>query len=267
MRDLVSRVLIGAPLLVAVLAAAYAGGWWLFAVATVAALIALHELYRITRPLRPMVLAGYAGVVLGLVGAQAGGAEWLLAGLLATFVFAFLLYGIAETRQSATVAIAATVLGAGWVGAGIAHLVLLRELAPESNGRLAIFTVLLAVFAGDTAAYFAGRLFGRHKFAPVISPAKTWEGFAAGLVATVLVTFFALYDQDFLDTWRSLVLGGVIAVAATVGDLFESGIKRDMQVKDSGRLLGGHGGVLDRIDAHLFAAPAAYYAILLLERL
>jgi phosphatidate cytidylyltransferase len=263
-RDVLSRVLVGAPLLVAVLAAAYAGGWWLFAVAAIGSLLALHELYSIMRPLRPMVLAGYAGTLAGLLGAELGGIEWLLGGLLTTFVFAFFLYGIAQTRQSATVAIAATVLGAGWVGAGIGHVLLLRQIEPDDDGRLAIFTLLLTVFAADTAAYFAGRLFGRHKFAPVISPAKTWEGFVAGTVVAVLVAFFWLYDQGWLDGWESVVLGASIALAGTVGDLFESGVKRDMQVKDSGRLLAGHGGVLDRVDALLFAAPAAFYVVLAL---
>jgi len=267
MRDLLGRVLVAVPLLVAVLAAAYFDGWWLFAVAVLGALLALHELYTLIRPLRPLVLAGYAGVAAGLVGAELGGVEWLFAGLLSTFVFAFGLYGIAETRQSGTVTIATTTLGAFWIGAGIAHLLLLRDLGTEYLGRLSIFTVLLAVWAGDTAAYFTGRLVGRHKLARVISPGKTWEGFVAGTAATVLVTFFALYQDrgDFLSIWQILVLGLAIAVAGTIGDLFESAVKRDMEVKDSGRLLGAHGGVLDRLDAFFFAAPAAYYAILALH--
>jgi phosphatidate cytidylyltransferase len=98
--------------------------------------------------------------------------------------------------------------------------------------------------------------------APTTSPGKTWEGFAFGTIATVFVTFVALYKQDFLTIGESIVLGVVIAVAAPLGDLFESLLKRDAGVKDSGRLMGAHGGMLDRLDAFLFAAPAAYFAIL-----
>jgi phosphatidate cytidylyltransferase len=263
MRDLAGRVVVAVPLLVAVLAAAYLGGWWFFAVAAAASVLALHELYSTIRPLRPLVLGGYAGVFAGLIGAEVGGAEWLLAGLLSTFVFAFGLYGIAETRQSGTVTIATTILGAFWVGAGLGHLLLLRDIGDDYTARLAIFTVLLAVWASDTAAYFAGRLFGRHKLAAVMSPGKTWEGFVVGFAASVLVAFFALYqDRDqFLEIWEALVLGAVLALSGTIGDLFESAVKRDMQVKDTGRLLGGHGGVLDRIDSLLFASVAGYYTI------
>ena len=100
--------------------------------------------------------------------------------------------------------------------------------------------------------------------APVISPGKSWEGFVGGTAAAVAVAFFALYDQDVVTTGESLVLGLVIGVAATLGDLFESAVKRDLGVKDSGRLLAGHGGVLDRLDSLLWAGPAAYVAFLAL---
>jgi phosphatidate cytidylyltransferase len=122
--------------------------------------------------------------------------------------------------------------------------------------------VLLAVFADDTAAYLVGRLVGRHKLAPALSPGKTWEGFVAGTAAAVAVSFFALYEQDFLTIPESLALGAAIALAGAAGDLFESALKRDLDVKDSGQLLGGHGGMLDRIDSLLFAAPAAFYAVI-----
>ena len=96
-----------------------------------------------------------------------------------------------------------------------------------------------------------------------MSPAKTWEGFVAGTAAAIFVAFVALYHvKGFLTIGESIVLGAVVAVAAALGDLFESALKRDMQVKDSGVLLGGHGGLLDRVDALLFAGPAAYYLVL-----
>jgi phosphatidate cytidylyltransferase len=259
MSQLVSRVavaIVGLPL---VLGIVYLGGWWLFALAAVAAVLALHEYALMIRSLRPVVLAAYAGAVLSLLGARLGGLEWTVAGFLSTMVLAFVLHWLAETRQSATIAIASTVLGAGWIGLCLGHLLLLREI--PDDGELATFTVLLAVWAGDIGAFFAGRLIGRHRLAPMLSPGKTWEGFLFGTAATIFVTFVALYKQDYLSIPESLVLGAVIAVAAPVGDLFESALKRDMQVKDSGRLLAAHGGVLDRIDSLLFAVVAAYYML------
>jgi phosphatidate cytidylyltransferase len=257
--QLVSRVavaIVGLPL---VLGVVYLGGWWLFALAAVAAVLALHEYALMIRSLRPVVLAAYAGALLSLLGARLGGLEWTVAGFLSTMVLAFVLHWLAETRQSATVAIASTVLGAGWIGLCLGHLLLLREI--PDHGELATFTVLLAVWAGDIGAFFAGRLIGRHRLAPTLSPGKTWEGFLFGTAATIFVTFVALYKQDYLSIPESLVLGGVIALAAPLGDLFESALKRDMQVKDSGRLLAAHGGVLDRIDSLLFAVVAAYYML------
>ena len=117
-----------------------------------------------------------------------------------------------------------TLLGAAWIGLGLAHLVLIREL-PE-HGVLVLYTVVIAVFASDTAAYGAGRVLGRHKMAPETSPGKTWEGFVAGAVVALLVPFFAFYEENLLTVPESLAVGAVIAVAGPVGDLFESAVKR-----------------------------------------
>jgi phosphatidate cytidylyltransferase len=249
-----SRILIAAAGIPLVLWLVYLGGWPLFGLAAVGALIALHELYWMTRTLRPIVLAGYLGALAALVGATLGGADWALAGLMSTLLFSFVIKG-----GVSTVSVSVTVLGVAWIGLGLAHALLLRDI--DEHGVLAVYAVLLAVWAGDAAAYFVGRLIGRHKLAPTVSPGKSWEGLVAGIVATIAVTFVAVYEQGFLTIPESLVLGAVIAVVAPLGDLFESALKRDADVKDSGRLLAGHGGVLDRIDALLFAWVTAYYVV------
>jgi phosphatidate cytidylyltransferase len=255
--SLVSRIVVAVALLPVVFLVLWAGDWWLVAVASVVAMVALHELYLMTRALRPVLLAGYAGTIATLVGAE-WGPEWALAGFFATFPFAFLFKAVSGAMPT-TVSVAATVLGSAWIGLGLAHMVLIREL-PE-HGVLATYTVLLAVFAADTAAYIVGRLIGRHKMAPQTSPGKTWEGFVAGAIVAVLVPFFAFYEEDFLTVPESLFLGGAIAIAGPLGDLFESALKRDAGIKDTGRLLLGHGGMLDRLDALLFAAVASFYLL------
>jgi phosphatidate cytidylyltransferase len=259
MSNAISRLLVAAMGIPVVLGAVYLGGWWLFALLVVAAFLALHEFWVLAKPLAPLAPAGYVGGILALLGAQMGGIGWMVGGALTAFALAFALKGISATRQAPTASISATVMGAFWVGSGLGFVLLVRAL--PAHGRLAAFTIVLAVWAGDTLAYAGGRLLGRHRMAPNTSPGKTWEGFAFGTIATVFVAFVALYKAHFLTIGQSLALGGVIAVAAPVGDLFESMLKRDAGVKDAGALLGGHGGLLDRLDAVLFAAPAAYFCI------
>jgi phosphatidate cytidylyltransferase len=259
---MVSRFAVAGVLLPLVLGVVWLGGWWLFTLAALGGLLALHELYGIARALRPFVLAGYAGLAFTLLGAQLGGTTWILAGIVSTFPVALLVFFVSSSRQNAVVAFAVTVLGVAWVGGGLAHVMLLRDV--PDDGRLLVFTTLLTVFADDTAAFFVGRTIGRHRLAPAISPGKSWEGFVAGTLVAVGVAFFALYEQDVVSTGESLLLGLVIALAATLGDLFESAVKRDLGVKDSGRLLAGHGGVLDRMDSLLWAGPAAYVTLLAL---
>lgn len=261
MSPLVSRLVVAAVLLPVVLGAVWLGGWWLVALAVVGGVIAFHELSVMARALRPLTLAGFAGVVLMVVATELGGPTWVLGGLMATIALAFCVFLVSSARQSATASFAVTLLGAAWIGGGLAHLLLVRDLP---DGRLLIFTVLFTVFADDTAAFFVGRALGRHKLAPAISPGKSVEGFVGGTIAAVAVSFFALYGQDVLLIWESLVFGLAVGVASTLGDLFESAVKRDLAVKDSGRILGGHGGMLDRLDSLLWAGPAALYVLLAL---
>lgn len=262
MSALSSRILVAAVLLPVVIGLAYLGGWWLFGLALVGGLIALHELYVMARELRPLVLAGYVGFVLALLGLQLGDLPWLLGGILATLLLSFVTFGLSDVRSSATTSFGVTLLGVAWVGAGLGCLLLIRDI-PEF-GFWAVMAVLFTVFAADTGAFFVGRAVGRHKMAPAISPGKSWEGFVGGVVAAMAMAFVLLYrDRDeFLSMPETLALGAAIALASVLGDLFESAVKRDLEVKDSGHLLGGHGGMLDRLDSLLWAGPVAYFVIL-----
>lgn len=262
MSGLASRVLVAAVLLPLLIGVVYLGGWWLFGLALVGGLLALHELYSMARDLRPLVLGGFLGFVVALLGLQLGGPVWMLGGILSTFVLAFAVFGLSEARPSATASFGVTVLGVVWVGAGIGSLLLVRDI--PDHGFWAVMAVLFTVFAADTGAFFVGRALGRHKMAPAISPGKSWEGFVGGVAAAVLVAFLVLYRDraEFLTIPEALALGVAIALASVLGDLFESAVKRDLRMKDSGRLLGGHGGMLDRLDSLLWAGPAAYFVIL-----
>ncbi len=259
MSNAVSRLVVVAIGLPVVLGVAWLGGWWMYALVLVAALIALDELYRAGREFRPLSLAGFAGIAACLTGLQLGGIAWMIGGALLALPLSFVFVVFADTRQRATVSLAFTLLGVVWIGLGLGYLILVREI-PE-NGRLAIFAVLITVFAADSGAYVVGRLLGKHKLAPALSPGKSWEGFVGGLVAGVFATFVAFYDTGFVGGWRSIVLGFAIVIAAAIGDLMQSLVKRDVGIKDSGRLLAGHGGVWDRVDSLLVAAPTAYYVL------
>ncbi len=148
-------------------------------------------------------------------------------------------------------------LGIAWIGLPFTHVVLLREL-PVHGGALVI-DVLVGTFLTDTSAYAGGRLFGRHRLAPSLSPNKTVEGLVFGFVGGTMGFWFAGLYQDWLTGIDALIMGMCIAALAPIGDLFESMVKRDLEIKDTGRAFGPHGGLLDRLDAVLFTIVAGYY--------
>ncbi len=157
-------------------------------------------------------------------------------------------------------------------------LIALCSLREQANGPSLVTFVLCVVWAGDIAALYVGRAWGRHKLAPTLSPNKTWEGTVGSIAGSLAVTGALLGLAAWLETWNSawlsfpdetwywLVLAALVNIAAQVGDLAESALKRSVGVKDSGSLLPGHGGVLDRIDALLLAAPVLWYAQLIHQR-
>jgi phosphatidate cytidylyltransferase len=267
MPDLVNRVLVALPLAVLTIAAVYQGGWAVAAFAAVVGVLGAHELFAMARATRPMVFAGQFGTLIAIVGAHWAGVEWVVAAVPITLLLAFVLAAAVSMKESATVSIAITLLAPVWIGSGLAALVLLRDMPPNDFGLNILLAVLLGTWASDIFAYFGGRYFGRRRLAPAISPKKTVEGFVIGLVFGALTVWWTLYAiEDHVTHVQAAVLGIVVALVAPFGDLFESFLKRDLGVKDSGRLLGGHGGVLDRIDAMLFAFPAAWIALDLMSR-
>jgi phosphatidate cytidylyltransferase len=252
--DLSSRVLFALPLIALALFLVIEGGAVFAAGVFVLGCLCMHELYRIYERVHPVRLAGFVALAGLLVAALYGGKSQVLLAAIAALPVLFALT-LAQPHPSVG-GMALTLLGIYWIGFGLAHAVLLRGL-PHGEG--IVIDVLVGTFLGDTGAYLGGRLFGRRPLAPAISPNKTVEGLLIGMAFTVLSVWFAGRYQDWLPGTHALVLGLGIAVFAPVGDLFESFVKRQAGAKDTGSLLGAHGGVLDRLDAVLFTAVVGYY--------
>jgi phosphatidate cytidylyltransferase len=255
-----SRILIALPAIAFAIFIVIQGGLVFALALLVLGLVALHELYGLMERVRPVKLAGFLALA-GLLAAAAFGDQfWMVVALVAAFPVTFALALVRPGREDVSWAIAATMFGSLWIGLAFAHAILLRGL-PHGDGL--VLDVLIGTFIGDTAAYFGGRAWGRRSLAPLISPNKTLEGAVAGLVGgTLAVWLFAVSYQDWFDGWNALIVGVAVALATPLGDLFQSLVKRDLGAKDTGRLFGAHGGVLDRLDAVFFTAVTGYYAAL-----
>lgn len=254
--NLAGRLLVAIPAGLVALAAILNGREALAVFVLAVGGVALHEFYALTDHVRPSRLAGFATLLaLVLVGVYAD--QFLLVAVIAAaFPVAFLFSQIEGDHENATLGMAATLFGVFWIGIPLAHALWLQQLP---HGDMVIINVLLGTFLGDTFAYAGGKMFGRHKMAPHLSPNKTWEGLAIGFVGATLTVWFAGLYQDWINGPNAILLGLAVAAAAPVGDLFESFIKRDFGVKDSGKAFGAHGGAMDRADAVLFTIVVGYY--------
>jgi phosphatidate cytidylyltransferase len=233
-------------------------GGVLFAAAMVAfAWIGLGELFRMTRDWQPVVPVALITAAALVVAAYYGDQYQIVLAVLCAFPLMFAVSVLRGQRHGVVSSMAVTTFGIVWIAIPFAHAVLLREL--PDHGEALLFDVVVATFVADTAAYGGGRLFGRHPLAPSLSPNKTLEGLAFGLVGGTMGFWFAGLYQDWLPGLDALLMGICVAALAPVGDLFESLIKRDLGVKDSGNVFGPHGGLLDRVDAVLFTVVAGYY--------
>lgn len=134
--------------------------------------------------------------------------------------------------------------------------------AVDNTFTLEVFFLFILIWSSDSFAYFTGKFFGKHKMAPKISPKKTWEGFGGGVILTLVLAFFIEeYNPDLRGNW--MIVGFLVAVFGPLGDLVESQLKRTFGVKDSGNVIPGHGGILDRLDSFIICAPVVYLYFIL----
>ena len=272
---------VGIPFAVLLL---YLGGWLLAGVLALLAAGGALELYRMARARgveafdgMGAILAAAFVLVAQLDPVSRPALSWLLlvAFTLATAALAIFQRGVERQPLAAT---AITIFGAVFVGAGLSYAVALRglgsdelwlgatgALASATGGAVLLATPLALTWFGDSFAYFGGRAWGRRKLIPSVSPGKTVAGALSSLGGTVLIG--ALYAWLIFDLWLGVplspiagaALGLMVSVTAQIGDLAESLLKREAGVKDSGHLLPGHGGILDRFDALLFTLPVTYW--------
>lgn len=259
MSDLTRRILFAIPLCAAAVFIV-TGGKEIFAAGlAILGVLALSELYGLMRRARPIDLAGFVAVAAMIVLATYEQRASVLIALAGAFPLVFLLGLVRERLDNLAWGVSATIFGIAWIGLPLAHAVFLRELP---HGQTLLVDVLIATFVGDTAAYLGGRVWGRTPMAPDISPNKTLEGLAAGVVGGTLAFWAAGTYSDWLSGPDALAIGFLVAVTAPIGDLFESALKRDLEVKDTGTIFGPHGGVLDRLDAVFFTVVVGFYAAL-----
>jgi phosphatidate cytidylyltransferase len=256
--DLIPRVLVAIPAVAFAVAIIYFGDWVFAAGIAALGLVCVHELCNMFARARPVRLAAMLAVIGLTVAGTVGDERQVLLALVCSLPLTFFLAVLAPARERITASIAVTMLIIVWIGLGVAFAAMLRGL---DHGGALVVMVLLGTFFGDTFAYFGGRLLGRRKLAPRISPNKTVEGLLCGIALGTLIVWYwsRTYDGDWISGTDGLLLGLAVVIAAPIGDLFESLVKRDMGTKDTGTLFGAHGGALDRVDAALFALVAGYF--------
>ncbi len=251
------RVLVVLPWIAFAIAITVAGGITFALAMIVIGAVCVREYLAMTGAARPLPIPAYVAVTALVVAAHFGSSFNVLMVLAAAFPLMFAFGASARYRDGVTISVSVTLLGIVWIGIPLVHAVLLRDL--PDHGAALLVDVLVGTFVADTAAYATGRMFGSHKVAPGISPNKTIEGLIGGFVIGTMAFWFAGLYQDWLSGIDALIIGAAVAAAAPLGDLFESLLKRDLGTKDTGTLLGPHGGILDRLDAVFFTVVVGYY--------
>jgi phosphatidate cytidylyltransferase len=268
MRSRLLVAAIGIPLVFLALGAQWQQQLLWALVVSLACSTAVLEFYWMMRPYRPFVPAGLLPVLLAPLFAWRALEPGIFAAMLVTVPLVLVFASLSSARSDQATAVLTTLAGVAYVAPAAGLIVVLRA---QSHGFALVLLMLAGVWANDTGAYFTGRFLGRRKLAPRISPNKTVEGFVGGFVLGTFVVWYGHFmvtvgghhghgGHYWMAGTRALLIGMAVALATPVGDLFESMLKRSVGVKDSGHLLGEHGGALDRLDSILLAAPVMYAA-------
>lgn len=259
MKQRILTAIAGVPILLLFM---YLGGTPFACLVAVLATVGLHEFYTMAKGKHQVL---FVPVLLGvwamLLCSYLGVSNWLTLGILITFclvfgyaVFKFPAFGVED--------IAVNFLGLIYIGWTLSHLILLGAM---DNGRVLVFMAFLAMWANDSGAYFIGTWFGKRRPWGTISPKKSVEGTIGGIVVTCIALYLMNLYFNLMPHLAPLFIGVAVAIIGLIGDLLESLLKRYYGVKDSGKLLPGHGGILDRFDSVMLAAPMMYYCILLVR--
>lgn len=272
----VITALLGIPLLITII---WYGEPWFTILVALWGLLAAFEFYRMVAASKvsPLTCFGLIWTLLFILSPHFDYATLTPLLLTSAVILSLIWLLLRRQKEGAFIGWTWTIGGILYIGWLLSHFVALRGgyhplSITEAAGRNWVFLALFTTFASDTAAFFVGRALGKHHLAPRISPGKTWEGAIAGVFGAIIVSLFfslpqlftipnPLYLQDF-SYWQAILLGLLVSLFGQLGDLVESLLKRNMGVKESGKLIPGHGGVLDRIDSVVFAGIVVYYYVI-----
>ena len=262
---LLTRILtaiVGIPI---VLLCIYYGKLPYFIMFFVVIFFAVLEFYNICRKYKPLNILGILIAIIFYLALYTIDNSNLIATIVICSIL--LIFSAAMLRnniENISASIAVTCLGAFFITWTLFHMVLIRNL---EYGMQYIIFLFVNVWCLDTGAYFVGKNFGKHKLASLVSPKKTIEGAIAGIVTAIIVSILCqkIFMQNIISLSNAIIFGVIISIVGQFSDLAESLFKRDCNIKDSGNIIPGHGGMLDRFDSYLFAAPVFYYAIILLH--
>jgi phosphatidate cytidylyltransferase len=260
------RVITGAVGMSLIILAIWFGDPWFSVLIAAATLAGTYEFYQMANLDRrePLIYFGLLWALALVLSPHYPSTNVLPIVITATMLVSLIWLLQHSPREKAFRNWAWTIVGALYVGWLLSYWLNLRGL---EDGRNWVYLAMLTIFANDTGAFFVGRARGRHKLVPAISPAKTWEGALGGLICAILGTIVItlilnLISPFIFKYWQIILLGFLVSLFAQLGDLVESLLKRNMGVKESGNLLPGHGGILDRFDSLIFVGPVVYYYVI-----